>query len=441
MENRRIKSRILNFYFLKSISFFPALLSVLFICAAIIILHFERQGLSRELHKVIESIIITNNETARTTLNSIIAGMISLTVFSFTMVMVVLNQTGTNYSPRLIPGLITYRSNQIVLGFYLGTILYSLIILINIASDDLAFNVPGASIFLGVIFSIISLALFVYFIHSISQSIQIGSIMENIYRQSLKSLKENIKKNHRSNTEPDLKKWYPLKSLKSGFLQDFNEDMLCATAVKHDIIIKFLIPPGFYVLKGMPFIQLSRDNSQREEVTMEILKSFSFGEKELIGINYLYGFKHLSEIAVKALSPAINDPGTAARALNYLSELLIELMYLSDLKITRDDEGKPRVIIYRQSMTEMLSAYLSPVRNYGSRDLTIMKKMLEMMYDLLYLSRTDNLGFFSELYEFTLSVIEDADRNIDNKFDREILNSRIKQINLENFFKESLPYL
>src|SRR5690606_15243639 len=138
--------------------------------------------LTRYLKEKLGLLIIDNADTARSLLSTLIGGVISLMVFSFSMVMILLNQASTNYSPRLLPGLISNKRHQFVLGFYIGTILFNILCLINVLPGDNPFQIPAFTILIAIMLGPVCLILFVFFIHSISEAIQINNILQRLYQ-------------------------------------------------------------------------------------------------------------------------------------------------------------------------------------------------------------------------------------------------------------------
>ena len=116
---------------INSIGFYPSVLSVGFLLFAVITMSLEYIAPVEQLKAFISVVLVDSAENARTILSTLAGSIISLTVFSFSMVMVVLNSASASLSPRVVPGLITRKSHQMVLGFYLGSIIYSIIMLIN----------------------------------------------------------------------------------------------------------------------------------------------------------------------------------------------------------------------------------------------------------------------------------------------------------------------
>ncbi len=175
---KKLFNRIVTFYHTISskIAFFPTLIAFGGLVLAFLMIYFESKGISIKMLKIFPQLAIENGDTALSIINVCIGGLISLMVFSFSMVMLLLSQASSNYSPRLLPGLISDKKHQIILGIYLGTIIYNIFTLFSIEPSEEKYSLPGLSILLGIAATIFCLALFIYFIHNISQSIQINNI-------------------------------------------------------------------------------------------------------------------------------------------------------------------------------------------------------------------------------------------------------------------------
>lgn len=115
-------------------------------------------------------LVITDKESIKFILSFTIGGIFTLTIFTFTMVMNLLDRSISNYSPRLIPLILREKQHQIILGVTSGTLLYALIMAIFISSSQTD-NFPPIAATLAIIMSMVNIILFIYFIHSVSQTI------------------------------------------------------------------------------------------------------------------------------------------------------------------------------------------------------------------------------------------------------------------------------
>lgn len=385
-----------------SIAFVPAIIALALFLMALLTLSVDQFSPESLVGYKVEIKNVIYPDSARSLLSTIAGGLISLMVFSFSMVMVVLNQTASNYSPRVLPSLIGHRSHQIIMGVYLGTIAYTFMVLSSIQSKAYTFAVPSLSIIINAILSLVCLALFVSFIRSISENIQIGNIINSLYNDTSKSLELNMeKKIYISGGKlPQTDQWMIIKSPFSGYFDDINERLLLRRTKSMDITLKMMVSIGGFVNQRDPFFQVNRHLSEDEQE--KVFQTFVFRHQEIIQQNYIYGFKHLAEIAIKALSPGINDPGTAIQAIDRLTGLFIIGMKLHGFPVLKDDEQKLRLIYQPVPMEDIFYFSFSSIKNYTGNDVSVMHKLL---YTIKAMVQNDDEEKFTVLL---LMSIQDA---------------------------------
>ncbi|MEJ8801792.1 DUF2254 domain-containing protein [Pontibacter sp. H249] len=436
------KIRFAYYYIVNSIGFYPTLISFCFALLALVMLYLETLGISKVLKDDISFVIISNSETARLILSSITTGIISLTVFSFTMVMLVLNQASSNFTPRVIPGLISYKSNQRVMGLYLGTLIYTLIVMVNVHSDYYGIPLPGFSIFLAMCFTILCLGFFVYFIHSISLSIQIESILESIYEVTREKLKNEIKHDGGVVLErPGAGgQWYPVLSSQTGYLQSMETESVLELCKKYGVVLCFEQPLGNFIINGIPFAKVNKMLPDAEEFRDALFVHLNFYREERPDVNYLFGFKHITESAIRALSPSLNDPGTAIKAIDYLTDLFVLRMQLTDEKVLCDKDGEGRVIFLQETFEHLMDLCLSPIRLYSKESCVVVLRILYLFRSLLFkVEKHPHLK--PVLYKEILVLLQDADKGIMNTSDRERVNVQVKELNQMQVLQKNLQLL
>ncbi|MCH2490952.1 MAG: DUF2254 domain-containing protein [Flavobacteriales bacterium] len=378
--------RLLTFFnTIKSkIAFYPTLLSVLGIIWAFTMVSLEGNGISKRLMEVAPSLLLEDGDTALTIMSVCIGGLISMMVFSFSMVMLLLSQASSNFSPRLLPGLISDKRHQIILGTYLATILYNIFTLFAIEPDDEKYSLPGLSILLGIILTILCLCLFIYFIHNISQSIQINNILDDIFDKSRRRLSEAIEKEDKKDESllesfPNTSNWHSYTTIKSGYFQNISFKNILGICKELDTRLYFMVPKGLFVLQHAPFIKSEKELD--EESVKRILSNINFSRGELVEDNYILAFKQITEIIVKAMSPGINDPGTAINAIDYLTELLALRMKKRDSGVLVHEE-KAYIKMAVVTFEELLYNVMASIRTYCKHDPILVQKLLWMLYYL-----------------------------------------------------------
>ncbi len=372
---RRIKTKII---------FYPTVFAISGILLALLMMFLEKDGSSGYLAENVPLLVVDNGETALTILSAIITGLISMMVFSFSMVMLLLSQASSNYSPRLLPGLISDKTHQIILGIYLGTILYCIFVLFSIRPASDRFEIPGFSVLLGILLTVLCIYAFIYFIHNISEKIQISKILDRIYLVAKTKLTELIENEKAADLYfPSTKDWTSYHIEKSGYLQYVSIDNLISICRKHDIMIHILPVKGVFVLKGIAIFKTSKKLD--DKVIKEIQDQFNFSRGEMVKDNYVLAFKQITEIVLKAMSPGINDPGTAINGIDYLTELFALRLEKKDRNIISRDN-----IAYIKFNTvgfeELLYNVMAAIRTYSKHDIIIIQK-LALMFRYLQLQK------------------------------------------------------
>lgn len=426
-----------------SIAFYPTIISVFLFFCGVLIMYVEYSELVINFKSHISILLVTGKDSAITLLSTLSGSIISLTVFSFSMVMIVLNRASATLSPRVIPGLITRKSHQIVLGFYLGTIIYSLILIINIRNAEQEFQIPSLGILISMILGIICLALFVYFIHSISNAIQVDSVLNDLFSDTLKGLKDVKEKQDQNKLSsiPDTEGWKKIKSIQSGYYKGIHKRKLLNILEKENLQLIITINQGFFIVKEYPFIKTNRDISDDEELLEEIYSCFIFYIEEYISDHYHYGLKQISEIAVKAMSPGINDPGTAIKSIDMLCVLLIERLQIEDVNATFGKDDNLLFLDREPTLAKLIGDNFTPVRCYAADDSKVLYNIIEALKNMLY-AKNNTKDSESVILEYIQTILNDADHNIKNSYDRKYINeivAVVRKMKKEAFKKEIEP--
>jgi uncharacterized membrane protein len=411
------------------IAFYPSLFAVFGFLLAFAMIYAENRGISAYLMNNLPTLVVNNGDTALTILSACITGLISMMVFSFSMVMVLLNQASTNYSPRLLPGLISNKKHQVILGIYLATILYCIFIAISIQPHGEDYQVPGFSVLLGIIFTVICIGAFIYFIHTISQSIQINNILDGIYQSAKKRLNYLIA--DPADTTGDFTEtqdWSEYYAEKSGYFQHLNLENLKILCDQEKIDLQILPVKGVFVLKGIPLFKTSK--KIEKEPVKKIQEAIVFSRAELVSLNYALAFKQITEIIVKAMSPGINDPGTAMNGIDYLTELFAMRMQKNDSSV-HITENEHRIKFNVVTFNELMYNVMASLRTYCKHDIVIIQK-LGLMFE--YLKRQESIddAYYEVIEKEAEALMQDAFQEISNHEDEKLLRDISEKLKLNN---------
>jgi len=307
LNNLRAKLYSIYLEITSSIAFYPSLISVLLLLLSILLLSVETAETTTFFIDNFNYLVISDPDTARSILGTLIGGILSLMVFSFSMVMVLLNQASSNFSPRLLPGLISDKSHQIVLGTYMGTIIYNIIVLISIVSDSDEYTINGLSILGGIILGVVCLGMFIFFIHSISTGIQINNILDRIYTQTKKRLDHliDLEKGEHKALKLDQGEWLDFKCDRAIYYQGIDVAGMQEALKELEVNVKIIPFKGQYVLPNTVIMSYDKELSKEEQERLNgyVVYSNNHQAKD----NYILGIKQMTEVGVKAMSPGIND--------------------------------------------------------------------------------------------------------------------------------------
>lgn len=441
---RKFKKNFVRIYYnlTRSIAFIPSLISLLVIILAVVAISLHETELSESLTKEFPWLEMRSASLASAILTTLLAGTISLTVFSFSMVMLVLNQAASNYTPKILYQIAQDKHNQVVLGFYVGAILYFIVLLVNFTKEDDALKVPNIAFFIAIIFGVMIIVLFVNFIHHITISIQVKQIIQMLYRKTKEEMKFVMQQ--RSEVQPVKEKlviennnWIVYYARETGYFQNIMPG-LEKLLKEEDLIIKMEVRFGEYIINGNPLFSVNREIN--EKLQDEIATFFELFTEERVDDNYFYGFRQITEIAVKALSPGVNDPGTALICIDTLTDLLSLRACIPDLDYICDHDDKVRVILNPVTYTEMIFNIFTPIRNYGRNDFSIISRLLAGIQKLAFLDV--KTGKFKDIYaENALALIRIGGKNFNNPDEKNQLNNLISKLNKtgNNYF--TLPLL
>lgn len=367
---------------LTSIAFLPAVIALFLLVLSIVMVQFDFSTAGKAIKSNLHWLSLKDADTARSICAAITSGVISLTVFSFSMVMILLNQAASQMTNRILDKVIGNRFQQTILGFYIGTIVYALFLLSTIRDINSGIYVPAISTYLLIGLTIADIFLFIYFLHYVTQMVKYETIIHSVYDDTRKAIKKSCLLKDSPPAEVAEVKGTAINSSKAGLYQGFDRNALLSLCEREDLVVSFFYPVGSYLLENSPLVVVEHTKPLNEDVcrSLEVVINIHTGRE--INTSYYYGFIQLMEIAVRALSPGINDPGTAIMSLQALGDLLaMRINHFPETTIT-DKNGKVRIITKERSFEEVFAETILPVWDYGKKDRLLQQEMLHILQQL-----------------------------------------------------------
>lgn len=343
---------------------------------------------------------------ARSVLSTVAGSVITVAGVTFSITIAVLSLTSSQFGPRLLRGFMRDTGNQIVLGTFLMTFLYCILILRTVRGVEEVRFVPHIAVTFGVVLAIASVAMFVYFIHHVTGSIQADRIIANVAEELDEAIDrlfpQDIGKGAASGTQewPGARQdappegWEddacPVAAARSGYIQAVDGDALLHLAKEKDLLIGLRHRPGEFLTGGATAALAWPPERVDEEAQSRIDDAFTVGESRSVTQDMEFALHQLVELAVRALSPGINDPFTAMRCLDRLGVGLCQLAGRAIPSPLRfDEEGKLRVIAVPVTFADVADTAFERIRHYGRADSAVMAHLLRVITDVAACARTE----------------------------------------------------
>lgn len=266
------------------------------------------------------------SEGARQLLSAIAGSTITVTGVVFSITIVALSLTAAQYSPRVLRNFMSDRPNQIVLGVFVGVYAYCLLVLRTVRGGEDSF-IPGISIVVALVLALVSIGFLIFFIHHIALSIQVSQIAARIHRETIEAIHSVYPTRLEEAREPvaEPSTWTVIGAEGSGYIQQIDIDGLAGAARRAGRVARMEKAVGEFVIAGHPLVALSGAEAPEREVAQALRSAYGINTYRDIRQDPGFGVQQLVDITLKALSPGVNDIGTARNILNYLSAVLCEL--------------------------------------------------------------------------------------------------------------------
>lgn len=335
---------------------------------------------------------------SRDILGAIASSSLAVAGTTFSITMAVLALTSSSYGPRLVRNFMADRGNQAVLGVFVATFLYSLMVLRSIrvlgdpGNPDAEVFVPHLATNIAVLLAVADVAVLIYFIHHISDSIQVATLagrvrtelretVDRMYPAALGADEPRRSGRDGAGLPADLDRTgVEVTAGRAGYLQYLDEDELMATATAHDVVLALRVRPGQYLLDSTVAVVAHPAERVGEEVRAAVRGALGVADARSPHQDVEFAVQQLTEMAVRALSPGTNDPYTAINALDDLS-VGLTLLAGRDLPSSEryDDEGVLRVHAPRPEAGALVGQVVDAMRWYAAGHPSVMHKTLEVL--------------------------------------------------------------
>ena len=419
---RKLYSQIADSFWL-----LPGVMTTLGVLLAVGLVSLDRSG-------VLPAALIDNawvynggGTGARTLLGAIVSSTIGVAGTVFSITIAALSLAAGQMGPRLLRNFTHDRGVQFTLGTFLGTFSYALMVLRSVRTQDEGPFTPHFSLTIGIVLAFVCVATLIYFVGHMAGRINVDTVVDLVSDD----LRSAVRRLTADAPQPDLPPdgyWLGAKRLvddRRGYLQELDGDGLATWATEHDTSIHLLVRPGDYVFPGAPIAEAL---GPVEGVQEAVRHATALGAARVSSSDLEFAVRQLVEVAVRALSPGINDPHTAISVIDRLGASLCDVASVHLATGVFQHEGRIVLQVPAIDYAGLVDSMFHMIRQNAGTSVAVLARMLEVL-EAVSSCETDPKRR-TELRRHADLILEDGRRSIANHADLHDLRHRHESMRL-----------
>jgi uncharacterized membrane protein len=337
-------------------------------------------------------LIFGSADAARQILTTLAAAVITVVGVVFSITIVTLTLASTQFGPRMLRNFIRDRGTQVTLGTFVATFVYATLVLISIGPGGGTNTfVPHLSISVSVALVTLSMGVLIYFIHHIAISIQLPHVIATIARDLSRAIEVESEERTALEAGPSVVELVArmqeggssVRAPTSGYLQFIRHDPLIDLAVEKGAVIRLHRRPGQFVIRGHPMATVW-PTAAAASVADALRRAHVCGPTRTLAQDLSFAVDQLVEIAIRALSPAVNDTFTALTCIDWLGDSLCRITTSwHPRRVLRDSHGYVRVITAEVQYSSLVERAFEKIRQAGRGMPAVMIRQLDALTTIM----------------------------------------------------------
>lgn len=375
-------------------------------------------------------------EGARAMLSTIAGSMMSVVGITFSMTLVALALASSQFSSRVLRNFMGNRATQGVLGIFAGIFTYCLIVLRTIRSGNEVEFVPNLAVFFAFVLALAGVGCLIFFVHHIATSIQASSIIASVARETIETIDRIFPEKlgvgpGEIDEEPALRSmaernWRVIPARETGYIQSVDNAALLRVARDRKTIVRMERGVGEFVVQNTALASLALDDPPDPETIAALQATFSIDRHRTMEQDAAFGIRQIVDVALKALSPGINDTTTAVMCVDYLSAILARIAARRIPSSRRCEEGELRVLTIAPTFDSLLAESFDQIRDSAKGNPAILSRMLDALQTLAGL--TVSAPRRRALGEQMRWIAEMAGRTVETVHDRARIETQLERV-------------
>jgi uncharacterized membrane protein len=417
--------------------FLPSLMVTGSIAFAVVLTEADSAGFNQWLNQW-PRLFGVGAEGARQMLSTLAGSMMTVMGITFSMTLLALALASGQYTSRILRNFMRSRVTQSTLGVFASIFAYCLIVLRTIrSSGGVDEFVPSLAVFFAFVMSLGGVGVLIYFIHHIASSIQASSIIASVAQETNASIDRLLPK--KPDQEPDEdegrnqvlelldeRTWYPVPAAESGYVQSVNNAALLRLAGDNRTIVRMEHGIGAFVVQDTALVSLALTYPPDQKTIDALNGVYSISRHRTVDQDPAFGIRQIVDMAMKALSPGVNDTSTAVICVDYLTSIMARLAGRQFPPSHRYEGETLRVVAIVPSFEGLLAESFDQIRSSAEVNVAILARMLGALDTIG--SMTTRPSHLRALDEQLQCIAELADRCIKSNHDRARLERRLSEV-------------
>src|SRR5271154_6157660 len=376
-------------------------------------------------------------DSARVVLATVAAAIITVVGIVFSITIVALTLASTQFGPRMLRNFVRDPGTQIALGTFVASFCYAMIALVSVGGGPHGDFVPHLSITVTLTFTLLDVAVLIFFFNHIASMIQLPVVIAKIAA----TLDAEIGgfehdgdfgvgaahgRSHEELLAQLTESGAPIRTPRSGYLQVIRHDTLVKIATRADAVVQLPYRPGHFVVAGQVIARVWPPEAAAS-VEDRLALGHVTGAYRTLPQDISFGFDQLVEIALRALSPAVNDTFTGMTCVDWIADGLCRISTsLRPHRIRRDAEGHIRVIAFQPDFERLVERTFDTIRQAAVGMPAIMIRQLEALAKIM--EQTPNRALQTPLIRQAEAIQQSSLATVADPSDRDDITERYEAV-------------
>jgi len=403
----------------------PVIITVCLAFLSPLLIHIEEATGIGPSTKIIGPLLFRGEAGSAQTILSIIAGaMLTMVSIVYSILVMALTLASMQFSPRILHEFMRDKASQAQLGMFIGTFTYCLMTMrmMNGELKDSALQLATSG---AIILTLVCLGHLIYFIHHISQGIQINyiidliadqtdEVIDDIYKDGMTESGFEPPCEARLNVPPGA---VEIVSRRSGYIQLVDVEDLIELARGKGLAIFILRTAGDFAIEGHSLIAVHPGEGLNAEVRQRCIEAFDIGPVRTMQQDIEFGIRQIVDVALKAISPAVNDPTTAVTCIDHLTRILSKLSAKRIPGCSVTDGGRVLVEMRRTTFESAFNLAIAQIKQYGKSDMAVMTALMKMIAEVESRTACDSYRSFLRRHAQALADLAENSLSDDQRIE------------------------